>query len=110
MKSLLVIFAFAGFTFNGCASNDYVVKEGESGPKFTQDEAQCRVQVNEMMKAERNIEDDRRGTLNNVADDQGQTALPAQMASLSDKNRANRLMSNCMQSQGWTSKKTWWQR
>jgi hypothetical protein len=109
MKSLLVIFAFAGFTFNGCVSNDYVVKEGESGPKFTQDEAQCRVQVNEMMKANRNIEDDRQGTMRNVADDQGQTALPTQMANTADNNRSNRLMSNCMTSRGWTAKRAWWQ-
>ena len=109
MKALLVTFVLAGFTFNGCASNDYVVKDGENSQKFLQDEQQCRVQVGEMMKADRNIEDDRSATIRNVADDQGQTGLPATMANLRDKNRANRLMSNCMQSRGWTSKKAWWQ-
>jgi len=109
MKALVVTFVLAGFTFNGCASNDYVVKDGQSGERFTQDERQCRAQVNEMMKADRNIEDDRSGTIRNVADDQGQTALPAQMAATADRNRSNRFMSSCMQSRGWTAKKTWWQ-
>ena len=109
MKSLLVIFLFAGFTFNGCASNDFVVKEGQSGEKFTKDERECRIQVNEMMKSDRNMEDDRAGTIRGVMDDQGQTQLPATMADLRDKNRANRLMSNCMTSHGWVAKKMWYQ-
>lgn len=109
MKSLLTVFLFAGFTFNGCASNDFVVKEGQSGEKFTKDERECRVQVNAMMKSDRNIEDDRSDTIRGVMDDQGQSALPAQMANQRDRNRANRLMSDCMTSHGWTAKKTWWQ-
>lgn len=91
----------AALALGACAARDFT-REGATQDQFKAEEAACRAQVDEMMRRERNIVDDRQTTLGRYDERSGRTMLPTQMAQRDDSNRSGRLMENCMKARGWT--------
>ena len=104
-RKVKVALLFAGTLALAACMDPQYSREGATDDQKRQDEARCKVQVDELMIKERAIVDDREATIG-ATDRMGRTQLPQQMAARDDRNRSVKLMENCMTARGWTAKKS----
>ena len=110
----LVLLAAVGLATAACAPKNFSM-QGKDAEQMTKDEAQCRAQVRQQAQRERNIEDQRRSTLDGERERFGQQDLYRTMDNQGYKNNVDRMTARCMEARGWAPKNqnsvsAWWNR
>ena len=113
MRRAVVLLAVA-LVASACAPKNFAM-EGKDGEQMAKDEAQCRAQVRQQARQERDIEDQRRSVFSGERERFGQQELYRTMDNQGYKNNVDRMTARCMEARGWAPKdqnsvSTWWNR
>ena len=112
--SRLVLLTAVALVASACAPKTFTM-EGKDAEQMARDESQCRAQVRQQARQERDIEDQRRSVFSGERERFGQQELYRTMDNQGYKNNVDRMTARCMEARGWAPKNqnsvgAWWNR